>query len=36
MNLKGTEWEGMYWVHVVQDFDKQWAVMNTVPIFQTV
>jgi len=30
MNLRQTEWEGADWIHVAQDRDQWWAVVNTV------
>jgi len=34
MDLKEVGWEVMYWIHQVQDFEKWWAVVNTVLILQ--
>ena len=34
MDLTEIGWEGMNWVHQVQDFEKWWAVMNTVLTLQ--
>jgi hypothetical protein len=28
--LREIEWEGVDWIHLVQDRDQLWAVMNTV------
>jgi hypothetical protein len=30
MDLRGTGWEGVDWVHLAQDRDQWWAVVNTV------
>jgi hypothetical protein len=29
-DLKETEWESVDWIHLAQDRDKWWALMNTV------
>jgi hypothetical protein len=30
MDLSVTGWEGADWIHLAQDGDKRWAVVNTV------
>jgi hypothetical protein len=30
MELREIEWEGVDWIHLAQDRDKWWAVVNTV------
>jgi hypothetical protein len=30
MNLRSIRWEGIAWIDLAQDRDKQWAVINTV------
>jgi len=30
MNLRKTKWEGVDWMHLAQDRDQLWAVVNAV------
>jgi hypothetical protein len=30
MDLRVIDWEGVDWIHLAQDRDQQWAVVNTV------
>jgi hypothetical protein len=30
MDLREIEWEGIEWIHLAQDRDQKWGLMNTV------
>jgi hypothetical protein len=34
MNLKEIGWEGIHWIHLAQDRDMWWAVVNTMKKLQ--
>jgi hypothetical protein len=34
MDLREKGWEGEDWIHLAQDMDQWWAVVNTVMNFQ--